>query len=454
MSASLLLARAEGRVREVAVRRALGAGHGRLVRQALTESLLLSIGGAACRPGARRSSACRRSRRPRPAASRAWARPAWMAPCSCSRSSSASGRQAFFSLAPIARLVRLDPVQSLKEGGQSTPGAARQRFRQALIAGEMALAVLLLVCAGLMVRSIWAMEQVPLGFDPRGVLTVRVALPDESYSTNERIVSFYERVTAAVRELPGVTAAGAVRSLPLGPTIGDWGLDVEGFVETPGRNAKGDWQVVTPGAFEALGERVVSGRGFTAADRGDALQVALVNETMAARYLERRQPDRSPDPHGIRRHAPVDHRGRCRRGRSAQWHHHDGEGEVLHPARAVPPRDGIRAASDDAGRQDRRRSARAGEPRPARRGAAGPEPAGVRCSSDERCRCRHDGAFELHGAAAGALRGACGDARRDRHLRAAVLPRQPAHARDRHQDGHRSEPPGTSSRSCSEGGSC
>ena len=76
------------------------------------------------------------------------------------------GTTGFFSIAPIARLVRLDPVQSLKEGGQSTPGAARQRFRQALIAGEMALAVLLLVCAGLMVRSIWAMEQVPLGFDP------------------------------------------------------------------------------------------------------------------------------------------------------------------------------------------------------------------------------------------------------------------------------------------------
>ena len=281
--ASLLLARAEGRVREVALRRALGAGHGRLVRQALTESLLLSVGGAAA--GLVLAFICVKVL-------------ASAAPGSIPRVATAGvdgavllfallvgiGTTGFFSLAPIARLVRLDPVQSLKEGGQSTPGAARQRFRQALIAGEMALAVLLLVCAGLMVRSIWAMEQVPLGFDPRGVLTVRVALPDESYSTNERIVSFYDRVAAAVRELPGVTAAGAVRSLPLGATIGDWGLDVEGFVETPGRNAKGDWQVVTPGALEALGERVVSGRGFTVADRGDALQVALVNETMAARY--------------------------------------------------------------------------------------------------------------------------------------------------------------------------
>jgi putative ABC transport system permease protein len=281
--ASLLLARAEGRVREVAVRRALGARHGRLVRQALTESLLLSVGGAAV--GLVLAVVCVQVL-------------ASAAPGSIPRVATASvdgavllfallvgmGTTGFFSVAPIARLVRLDPVQSLKEGGQSTPGAARQRFRQTLIAGEMAVAVLLLVCAGLMVRSIWAMEQVPLGFDPHGVLTVRVALTNESYPTNERIVSFYDRVTAAVRDLPGVTAAGAVRSLPLGATIGDWGLDVEGFVETPGRNAKGDWQVVTPGALEALGERVISGRGFTAADRGDALQVALVNETMAARY--------------------------------------------------------------------------------------------------------------------------------------------------------------------------
>ena len=148
----------------------------------------------------------------------------------------------------------------------------------------MAVAVLLLVCAGLMIRSLWAMQQVPLGFDPRGVLTARVALTDDGYPTNERIVSFYERVTAELRQLPGVTAAGAVRSLPLGATIGDWGLDVEGYVETPGRNAKGDWQVVTPGALEALGERVVAGRGFTTADRLDARQVALVNETMARRY--------------------------------------------------------------------------------------------------------------------------------------------------------------------------
>ena len=177
----------------------------------------------------------------------------------------------FFSIAPIARLVRLDPVQSLKEGGQSTAGARGSAFGRRSSSPRWRSRFCCSSAPGLMIRSLWAMQRVPLGFDPRGVLTVRVALTDDSYPTSERIVSFYERLTAEVRPLPGVTAAGAVRSLPLGATIGDWGLDVEGYVETPGRNAKGDWQVVTPGALEALGERVVAGRGFTAADRADAL---------------------------------------------------------------------------------------------------------------------------------------------------------------------------------------
>jgi predicted permease len=84
--------------------------------------------------------------------------------------------------------------------------------------------------------------------------------------------------------LPGVQSAGAVRSLPLANTIGDWGLDVEGYVETPGRDAKGDWQVATDGSFEALGERLVAGRWFTAADRADTMPVAVVNERMAHQY--------------------------------------------------------------------------------------------------------------------------------------------------------------------------
>ncbi len=113
---------------------------------------------------------------------------------------------------------------------------------------------------------------------------MRLALPEASYQSNERVEAFYRELLERVRRVPGVKTAGAVRSLPLANMIGDWGLDVEGYVETPGNNAKGDWQVATDGAFEALGERLVAGRLFTPSDRADSAQVAIVNQKMASLY--------------------------------------------------------------------------------------------------------------------------------------------------------------------------
>ena len=129
---------------------------------------------------------------------------------------------------------------------------------------EVALAVVLVIGAGLMGRSLSALGRVPLGFDPEGVLTLRLALPQTRYDTPEKVVDFYRQLVERVRTLPGVEAAGVVRALPLATTIGDWGLDVDGYVESPGRDAKGDWQIVTDGAFEAMGARLVRGRWFTA----------------------------------------------------------------------------------------------------------------------------------------------------------------------------------------------
>jgi predicted permease len=95
---------------------------------------------------------------------------------------------------------------------------------------------------------------------------------------------FYQQLLAHVRQLPGVRTAGAARSLPLGSTIGDFGLRIDGYVPPPGTNAKGDWQIVTDGYLEAMGERLVRGRALTAADTSDAQLVALINEEMARRY--------------------------------------------------------------------------------------------------------------------------------------------------------------------------
>jgi putative ABC transport system permease protein len=196
-----------------------------------------------------------------------------------------------FSTVPALRALRVDLADALKDGSQTTSGGrARQRFRGGLVVVEMALAVVLLVGAGLMLRSLWALQRIPLGIDPTNVLTMRLSLPPASYEKPEQVVLFYETLLERVRELPGVVRAGAVRALPLGSTIGDFGLSIEGYVPPPGNNAKGDWQIVTDGYFEAMGERVLRGRAITAGDTADTQLVALVNEEMVRRYW----PDRDP----------------------------------------------------------------------------------------------------------------------------------------------------------------
>ncbi len=288
--ANLLLARAEARQREIAVRSALGAGGFRVVRQLLTESLVLTTastiaGLALAYVGVQLV--------------------AWWNPVGIPRVAGASldlrvllftaavalVTSVLFSLAPALRALRVDLTDSLKDGSQSvSSGGGKQRFRDALVVAEMALAVVLLVGAGLMLRSVWALQRVPIGLDPNGVLTMRIALPVQGYASPEQVVVFYHNLLQRLRTLPGVQSAGAARSLPLGSTIGDYGLRVEGYTPPPGTNSKGDWQIVTDGYLEAMGERVVHGRGFTPNDRTDTQPVALVNEELVRRYLRGREP--------------------------------------------------------------------------------------------------------------------------------------------------------------------
>jgi putative ABC transport system permease protein len=282
--ANLLLARAEGRQREIAVRTALGASASRVVRQLLTESLVLTAAAAGLGLGL------------------AYAGVrfvAWWNPASVPRVAGvtvdlrvllfavavAIVTGLVFSLAPALRALRVDLTDSLKDGAQgATTGIARQRFRGALVVVEMALAVVLLVGAGLMLRSLWSLQHVELGFDPARVLTLGLALPASSYERPEQVVAFYERLVERVRQLPGVRSAGAVRALPLGSTIGDFGLRVEGYAPPPGTGAKGDWQIATDGYLEAMGERLVRGRPIARSDRTNTMPVGLINEEMARRY--------------------------------------------------------------------------------------------------------------------------------------------------------------------------
>ena len=282
--ANLLLARLESRRRELAVRTALGAVRWHLVRQMLTETLLLGLGGgllgaALAWGGASAVAASGIAGIPRAGEVHVDGIVLGFAALASLLTALACG------VLPALRPAALSLTDSLKDGAQNaTSGAGRQRLRSALVVAEMALAVVLLVSAGLVLRSLWALQHVRLGFEPTGVLTLRVALPEPTYDTSAKVEQFYADLMNRVRAVPGVTAAGAVRSLPLANTIGDWGLTVEGFVPAPGVNVKGDWQVATDGAFEALGEHLVAGRWFNAADRADSAPVAVVNETLAKMY--------------------------------------------------------------------------------------------------------------------------------------------------------------------------
>ncbi|PYR47852.1 MAG: ABC transporter permease, partial [Acidobacteria bacterium] len=139
-----------------------------------------------------------------------------------------------FGLAPAFGQLRLDVSEALKEGRTATGAKSGRAFRSALVVMQTAFAVVLLVGAGLLVRSIATLQRVDLGFRPDHVLTMRVSLPSTSYASPEAVVGFYARLVDAIRGLPGVRAAGAVRSLPLASEIGDWGLTVDGYAPPPG----------------------------------------------------------------------------------------------------------------------------------------------------------------------------------------------------------------------------
>jgi predicted permease len=160
------------------------------------------------------------------------------------------------------------------------------RGRSLLVAAEMALAVLLVIGAGLTIRSFANLRAVDPGFSARNALTLQLSLPAARYPTPMSVVDFYDRVAERVRELPGVQAAGFVRQLPLATDMGDAGMAIEGRPMDPKANGlSADWQVVSPGYFEAMQERVVRGRGIELADRADAPLVIAVNETLAREYF-------------------------------------------------------------------------------------------------------------------------------------------------------------------------
>jgi putative ABC transport system permease protein len=282
--ANLLLVRADSRVREMALRCALGADRWRLVRQLLTEGAVLAVSAAVVGVGLasialRALVAAQATALPRVKDVSLDLRVIGFATLL------AAITLIIFALLPALRAVRVSLVDAFKEGSaQSSIGQQRQRLRGALVIAELALAVMLLAGAGLMLRSLWNLRHIDLGFNPDRVLTMRLALPASQYDTPEKVNLFYRDLLTRVRALPGVERAGLLRLLPLATPIGDWGMTIEGYTPPPGVNTPGDWQVATAGGPEALGERLIAGRWLTDQDTDGALDVALINQTMAQKY--------------------------------------------------------------------------------------------------------------------------------------------------------------------------
>jgi putative ABC transport system permease protein len=285
--ANLMLARAAGRQKEMALRAALGASRWRLIRQLLTESLMLAlVGGALGVLIAYWGVDLLRTLNPGEAAKFApgWDKLRVSLPVLGFNLGLSLFSGILFGLAPAWQISRSDLNGALKEGGRQSASGSH-RLRGALVVCEVALSLVLLVSAGLLMRSFVSLVKTDPGFSPDQVLTMRVALPAAKYKEDPQKVSFYADLANRVNALPGVESAGFVNYLPLGGGNSSDAFLIEGTPEPPpGQDFIGRYRVCTPGYFETFHIPILQGRGFTDQDKAGAPPVIIVNETLANKY--------------------------------------------------------------------------------------------------------------------------------------------------------------------------
>jgi predicted permease len=289
--ANLTLARAAGRHRELAVRAALGAGRGRIVRQSLTESLLLAVAGGLLGLlfalfGVKLLSAFVPENVPRFGETSADLTVLGFT----LGASLLTGL--LLGIAPALQSSRLDLNEALKEGGRTgTDGRGRKRVRSALVISEVALSLILLVGAGLLIKSFMKLSNTDPGFNLDHTLTASISLITVRYDTEEKIVDFYRRLVERVRPLPGVRSVGAVTPLPLSDNNTSFSFAVVGQPPPPpGQRLSASTRVVTPDYFVAQGIPLRQGRVFNKQDKAGAPGVVIVNEAFARRYLPGEEP--------------------------------------------------------------------------------------------------------------------------------------------------------------------
>jgi putative ABC transport system permease protein len=281
--ANLLLGRAASRQKENAVRAALGAGRSRLLRQFLVESLLLAVLGGAIG-----------------LAIAFWSLDAMIAlvpDIPALAKATIDGRvlgftllllivtTLLFGLAPAWQASKPDLNETLKEGGQTTTGAGNRRLHSALVVAEVAVGVVLLIGAGLMVRSFLMLQSVEPGFDSNNVLTTRIMLPANKYRENHQSIAFFQNALERIKSVPGVVTAGAIQDLPLRRNAMNHEFSIEGRL--PGSSAapqEAAYRAVTGDYFRTMGIPLVAGRGFTDKEDLQTTPIVVINETMARRF--------------------------------------------------------------------------------------------------------------------------------------------------------------------------
>jgi predicted permease len=282
--ANLLLSRAAVREREIALRTAIGAGRGRLIRQLLTESAVLaSIGGvlgiAVAWAGLRALISVAPPELPRLADITL----NWTVVGFSFAAAFVTGL--IFGLMPALQISRAGMGNALKEGGRGASAGIGRLVRRTLVVVQVALALVLLTGAGLMVQSFMRMQRVDLGFDGDRVLTMQIALSGQAYQQPAASVNFFERLVERVRATAGVESASMVSGLFLSSTPNSTNFNIEGRpVFTPAESVEVPVDSVAPGYFETMRVPVLRGREFTPGDTAQSTPVVLINQTMANQF--------------------------------------------------------------------------------------------------------------------------------------------------------------------------
>jgi predicted permease len=293
-TANLLLVRAAGRTREISLRMALGAGRGQIIRQLLTESILLAfLSGALALPlgyGALRALAAVNSANlPRIGEHGAAITMDWRLAAFTITASLGTG--ILFGLAPAIGLVRSDFASRLREGGSRSGVGFRQKKGQGLlIMTEIALATILLIGASLLIRTFVALRTVETGFDTHNIVTARMAMTGSQEKTfPEALVRMEQTAIPRLEAIPGVLRATVAYDLPLNGMFGI-PFNIPGRTPANGRYDGRGWEAVSPGYFEVFGIRLIAGRGFRDNDDQAAQAVAIINQSLASHFWPRDNP--------------------------------------------------------------------------------------------------------------------------------------------------------------------